>query len=909
MPEMTTVSKAKLASLEGRLRKLAADKAHLQLIVRLMNRISAVSGLDNIVEALLQAIGDVIGGINLCLYYVLDDHVYYNDAFGHKKRLDSVDDSLVKEVFETRKPIEHEHAASDTQMLMTPEFTNAYTWAVPLLVGEELIAVIKIESLHVAMRELSRQLPTFFSHAAFVLKNEILGQTRLKKEYDKLEQEVALRKKAKGELLRANELLEERVAERTAELQSSLDAEKQAEEALRKNESLLRAVLDNAPFELWARDTEERCIMENSTLVKHWGSILGKRPEDTTISSEDLAVWKANNRRAFSGELVQGEVESIMNGEKRFFQNTITPIRIGEKVLGILGFNIDITERKQAEEVQRRLNRELRAISNCNQILMRAEDEETLLHAICHIVCDEADYRMAWVGYAEHDEAKTIRPVVWAGVEDGYLAAAKITWADTERGQGPSGIAIRTGKSACIQDFALDPQAAPWRESALQRGYQSSISLPLKDETANIFGALTIYSTEPNAFTRDEVRLLEELAGDLAFGITTLRGRVERRRAQEAMKQAKEVAEAANKAKDQFLAMLSHELRTPLTPVLATVSALQAQEEMSAELRADMDLIRRNVEMEAKLVDDLLDVTKISRGKMELHPEVVDAHLLLRTALEICQKDIEAKHMEVTLSLQADPHQVRADPTRLRQVFWNLLKNAVEFNPAKGRIRLRTTNAQGRLKIEIEDTGVGIRPEMLPKIFNAFERGDQTGFRRFGGLGLGLSIAKTVVEMHQGTLTAFSEGEGKGATFTVELPAIAPTPPPQPPPLLPHAGDLRKILLVDDHADTLQTMSKLLNKWGYAVVTADCVRAALEAAARESFDVLLSDLGLPDGSGMDIMREVKRLYSLRGIALSGYGTEEDIRRSLDAGFEIHLTKPVSFQDLRNAVRAIVAAGA
>ncbi len=205
------------------------------------------------------------------------------------------------------------------------------------------------------------------------------------------------------------------------------------------------------------------------------------------------------------------------------------------------GYNLalvrDITERKQAEVELLRLNRELRAISDCNQALMRAEDEQSLIDTVCRIICDEADYRMAWVGYAENDDAKTVRPVAWAGVEEGYLGEVAITWADTERGHGPSGIAIRKGQTDCIRDFATEPKAAPWRESALQRGYRSSIALPLKDESANTFGILTIYSTEPNTFTTDEVRLLEELAGDLAFGITALRTRIKRQQAEEKLQQ------------------------------------------------------------------------------------------------------------------------------------------------------------------------------------------------------------------------------------------------------------------------------------------------------------------------------------------------------------------------------------
>lgn len=193
----------------------------------------------------------------------------------------------------------------------------------------------------------------------------------------------------------------------------------------------------------------------------------------------------------------------------------------------------DSQELNPAEESLRRLNRELRAISSCNQILMRAVDEQTLLNDVCRVICDEAGYRMAWVGYAENDEAKTVRPVAWAGKEDGYLADANITWADVERGRGPAGTAIRSGKTSSMQDFMTDPQAAPWRENALQRGYRSSIVLPLKNENAETFSVLNIYSTQPNAFTPDEIRLLEELAGDLAFGIAVLRARRERKQAEE----------------------------------------------------------------------------------------------------------------------------------------------------------------------------------------------------------------------------------------------------------------------------------------------------------------------------------------------------------------------------------------
>ena len=205
-------------------------------------------------------------------------------------------------------------------------------------------------------------------------------------------------------------------------------------------------------------------------------------------------------------------------------------------------------ERRQSEESLGRLNRELLAIGNCHQILMRAKDEQALLNGICRIICDEAGYRMAWVGYVEHDPDKTVRPVAWGGVEQGYLATVNITWADSERGRGPTGTAARSGKTACIQDFTSDPKAAPWRENAQRRGYRSSIALALKDENANIFGVITIYSTLAHAFTPAEIRLLEELADDLALGVSVLRTRAERKQAEAIRTQLAAIVEFSNDA-------------------------------------------------------------------------------------------------------------------------------------------------------------------------------------------------------------------------------------------------------------------------------------------------------------------------------------------------------------------------
>src|SRR5688572_3638076 len=251
----------------------------------------------------------------------------------------------------------------------------------------------------------------------------------------------------------------------------------------------------------------------------------------------------------------------------------------------------------------------------------------------------------------------------------------------------------------------------------------------------------------------------------------------EQKRLQRELTVAMEAAETANRAKDHFLSVLSHELRTPLTPVLAAVSAIAADPSLPEEdLRGQMEMIRRNVETEARLVDDLLDLTRIARGKVHLHFEVADAHATVRNALSMLQAELDGKGLAVTVALRAKSHHVWADPGRLQQVFLNLLSNAVKFTPAGGSVSVKSWEDAGRLAVEVADSGVGIEPEVLPRIFNAFVQGEQTVTRQFGGLGLGLSIVKSLVEMHGGTITAASAGKDHGAAFTVTLGAVAAAP-------------------------------------------------------------------------------------------------------------------------------------
>ncbi len=380
----------------------------------------------------------------------------------------------------------------------------------------------------------------------------------------------------------------------------------------------------------------------------------------------------------------------------------------------------------------------------------------------------------------------------------------------------------------------------------------------------------------------------------------------ERKRAEEKLQAAKISAERANQAKDDFMAVLSHELRTPLTPALAAASYLAEHEALPPELREEVTAIRRNVQFEARLIDDLLDLTRITRGKLQLHHEAVDAHRLVQNALTIVHEDIVRKELQVVTDLAAPEHHLWADPIRIQQVFWNLLNNAVKFTPPGGRITVRTENDGGRFVFEITDTGVGIEPEHQARIFNAFEQGEVSIIRQFGGLGLGLTISQTLLKLHGGTISVRSEGKNRGACFAVTLdllrePIVTPTEGTSGEPAVEKS---MRLLLVDDHADTRRILSRLLGKCGHDVSTADCGESALKLMETEQFDAIISDIGLPDTSGYELVREAKRRQPVQGIALSGFGMEEDVRRSLEAGFDYHLTKPVEFHELRSLLQRI-----
>lgn len=364
----------------------------------------------------------------------------------------------------------------------------------------------------------------------------------------------------------------------------------------------------------------------------------------------------------------------------------------------------------------------------------------------------------------------------------------------------------------------------------------------------------------------------------------------------------KEVAETSARAKDVFVAMLSHELRTPLMPALMLIDELEDSSALTEPDRAALATIHRNLKLEIRLIDDLLDLTRINKGKLALDCEITDAHLCIAPALEISRHEIAEKQLILTVNLSATQHMVNADCARLQQIIWNLLRNAVKFTSAGGSIAVRSyNNAAGRLILELTDTGIGIDPSAIEAIFDPFAQGDPSLQSRFGGLGLGLAISRSLAEAHDGSLTASSAGLGKGSTFRLDLPAIESFSPQGVNPCEKSSDPARKkdlrILLVEDHCDTRSTLQRMLTRRGYQVESATDASSALALCAAEPFDLVLSDIGLPDRSGLELMREIAARHQIVGIAMSGFGMDSDIAKCKEAGFREHLTKPVDLETL------------
>jgi PAS domain S-box-containing protein len=413
--------------------------------------------------------------------------------------------------------------------------------------------------------------------------------------------------------------------------------------------------------------------------------------------------------------------------------------------------------------------------------------------------------------------------------------------------------------------------------------------------------------------------VVRDADGRAAYGIAVIQDITERKRAQEALRahvqerealllreqRARREAEEANRLKDEFLATVSHELRTPLNAITGWTAVARMQECDPAAMRRALDIIERNAKAQKQLIEDLLDVSRIITGKLKLELGPVDVRRVAEAALDTAQAAASAKGIAVLLRCDPDLPVIVADFTRLQQVVWNLLANAVKFTPERGRVEVSVRRERGEVELAVRDTGEGIAPEFLPFVFDRFRQADGSITRRHGGLGLGLAIVRHIVELHGGRVQVESEGLGRGARFVVRLPAPggidhAAATGSRPPGGQAMLAGLR-LLVVEDEPDTLRMLEELLQGFGASVHALDTAHAALAVLAAERFDLLLADVAMPGTDGYDLIRRVRAgggaMAGLPAVALTAHGRLSDRLQVLSAGFQNHVVKPADPEEL------------
>jgi PAS domain S-box-containing protein len=614
------------------------------------------------------------------------------------------------------------------------------------------------------------------------------------------------------------------------------------------------------------------------------------------LGPEDMVAVRA----AVHGETIRGVIQRVQapGQEPRWLMMSSKPLILSGEHTGAVVSLTDISDRKRAEGELAVVSRLYAVLSQVNEAIVRTHDEATLHRDVCRIVAEEGGFPLVWVGLAEGRE---VACAAAAGAARSYLAEIKVE-RDGPLGQGPTGTCIREDRPVINDDFAANPSTGPWREAAHRHGLRASAAFPLH-RAGQVIGAVTFYAGITGAFTGKQVRLLEALCADVSYALDALQHERLRAEAEAALREREQALREADRHKDEFLSMLSHELRNPLAPIRNAVHVLRLAEPGSEPADRARAVIERQAEHMARLVDDLLDVTRIARGKVQLRRSRVDLREVALEVVEDFRALLDERGIALRVEVAAAPLWADADRTRITQVVGNLLHNASKFTGKGDEVVLELEGREGGAELRIRDTGAGIEPALLPRVFEAFVQGERTLARSEGGLGLGLALVKGIVELHGGSVRADSAGAGRGAAFTVRLPLAAgagDVRAPEPP----RAAVARRVLVVDDNVDSAESLSDLLRILGHTVEVAYDGPTALELAEAHPPDVVVCDIGLPGMSGYDVARALRRLpapSAPRLVALSGYAQGEDRQRAHDAGFDAHLAKPVDLPDLLAAV--------
>jgi signal transduction histidine kinase/CheY-like chemotaxis protein len=486
-------------------------------------------------------------------------------------------------------------------------------------------------------------------------------------------------------------------------------------------------------------------------------------------------------------------------------------------------------------------------------------------------------------------------------------------FANVDEGETAWKAAMDSKQRVIIEDvrdsdlFAGNPKL----EILTEAGVLAVQSLPLMSSTGTLLGIISTHFSDRHLPSEQELRLMDLLARQTADFLE--RKRVEGEREQLLLREheLRETAEEANRLKDEFLAIMSHELRNPLNVILGYAELLLRMDEIkaSANLKRMADAVKRNAVAQSKLIRDLLDLSRLRSGKLELNRETVSPVASIENAIETVRLDAESKDIKIMVTSPDEALFVHADPVRLEQIIWNLLNNSVKFTPSGGRIEVSLENDADDIVLTVSDNGQGIDSSFVPHIFEIFRQADAGTNRSQAGMGIGLAVVEQLVELHGGSVSAYSGGIGKGATFTIRLPRTVESKARSMPETDLGVGTLDglAVLVVDDSEDTTEMVRHLLEIGGASVHVATSGLDALRLAQDRQFDVVLSDISMPEMDGFEFLSKLRALPGKReipAVALTGFGRPEDVQRASDEGFYAHLTKPFDIQTLATLLQKL-----
>ncbi|HEY5944373.1 MAG TPA: ATP-binding protein [Kofleriaceae bacterium] len=617
----------------------------------------------------------------------------------------------------------------------------------------------------------------------------------------------------------------------------------------------LRALVEAVPDVVAIVDRDHRYVFANAALARATGtSVVGKR-NDEVMAGADATTW----REALDDVLANGgsrEVECALTTPQgaRQFAAVLTRIN-GDQVCAIWR---DITEARAAQALER-ARRDERAVNETLHLLAASFaselDQDRLLRLITDEVSRLVDAQVATFRFASGDEAVT------AG-------------------------------------------DASMRTELLNGELASILAVSVSARSGELFGTLLLGHRNADHFTEAHARLATSIASQAAVALENAHLYKAVRAQKEQLEVAVTRARLADRRKDEFLAMLSHELRNPLAPIATALELMDLKG--VGELRRERDVIRRQVDHLSRLIDDLLDVSRITRGKIQLERKVVEIASVLAKAIEMASPMLEKRMHPLSIEVPHTGLLVDADPSRLAQVFQNLLTNAAKYSDERAPISLTARAEADHVVVALRDEGIGIAAELQPHLFGLFVQGERTLDRSQGGLGIGLTVAKSLCELHGGTIDVASDGIGKGSTFTVTLPLVASTRADEPQPTeprprtTPQLGGAARVLVVDDNVDAAQMLRDYIAALGHEPAVAHDGPAALELASSFKPDIAVLDIGLPVMNGYELarrLRETLGLEKLRLIALTGYGQDADKAQALEVGFDHHLIKPIDLNVL------------